>query len=371
MSKRGDNIHKRKDGRWEGRYKCGEKDDGSVKYRSVYGKSYKEVKSKLENSTPIVFDTTTKSSLTFSEILDLWMDNNRIRLKGGSINKYQNLIDTHIKPALGKVKISDISSTMINNFLMQKMQNGRLDGSGGLSASYVRSIMLVIKAAMNFAVKDEMCSPLKTPIYKPVHAKKEINILNRDQQKILENYLLNDINATKAGVFISLHTGLRIGEICALSWKDIDFDNRIIKVRHTVARIRDTESNNSKQTKLIIDTPKTISSTREIPISTTLMPILQFIHESSTSQYVVSDKIGFISPRTYEYRYRKMFAEIGITPVNYHALRHTFATRCIEAGVDVKSLSEILGHASVDITLNTYVHSSMEMKRAQLEKLSV
>lgn len=371
MSKRGDNIHKRKGGRWEGRYKCGEKDDGSVKYRSVYGKSYKEVKSKLENSSPIVFNTMPKSSLTFSEILDLWMDNNRIRLKGGSINKYQNLIDTHIKPALGKVKISDVSSTMINNFLMQKMQNGRLDGNGGLSASYVRSIMLVIKAAMNFAVKDEMCSPLKTPIYKPVHAKKEINILNREQQKILENYLLNDINATKAGVFISLHTGLRIGEICALSWEDIDFDNRIIKVRHTVARIRDTESNNFKQTKLIIDTPKTISSTREIPISTVLMPVLQSIHESSTSQYVVSDKIGFISPRTYEYRYRKMFAEIGITPVNYHALRHTFATRCIEAGVDVKSLSEILGHANVDITLNTYVHSSMEMKRAQLEKLSV
>lgn len=373
MSKRGDNIHKRKDGRWEGRYKKGRKPNGTIQYGSIYGKSYREVKKKLTNlptESPQIKLSQNRERI-FGEILTLWMENNQIRLKGGTINKYQNLIDAHIMPELGGVKLSALDSTRINGFLTQKMLSGRLDHTGGLSSSYVRSIMLIISSAMKYAVEEQMCLPLKTPICKPSSVKKDLSVLSRDEQKQLEKYLLLDLDPTKAGIFISLHTGLRIGEICALSWEDVDFQNHVLRVRHTIARVRNTDTCSTNSTCLIIDAPKTPASTRDIPISSALLPILTTISEQSTSKYVISDSDKFLSPRTYEYRYHKLLEKCGISSVNYHVLRHTFATRCIEAGVDVKSLSEILGHANVGVTLNTYVHSSMELKRSQLEKLSV
>lgn len=370
MSKRGDNIHKRKDGRWEGRYSKGRNHNGSIKYGSVYAKSYREVKDKLTVilAVPPQNLILRNRERNFGEVANLWMQNNRIRLKGASINKYQNLIDTHIMPELGGEKLSVFTTTMINSFLTQKLQEGRLDKKGGLSASYVRSIMHVISSILKFAVQEQMCLPLKSPICKPAVSKNDITILSLEEQKQLEKHLLSELNPAKAGILISLHTGLRIGEICALSWEDIDLENHIIRVRHTIARVQNTNANSPNATCLIIDSPKTKASIRDIPISSVLLPILVELI-TMTSKFVVSETNGFISPRTYEYRYHRLLDESGINSINYHALRHTFATRCIEAGVDIKSLSEILGHNNVGVTLNTYVHSSMEMKKTQLEKL--
>lgn len=179
MAKRGDNIRKRKDGRWEGRYKKGRAADGSIIYGSVYGKTYKEVKEKMASiiSHPLQLAAPKGQGKTFGEVLNLWMDNNRARLKGGTINKYQNLIDTHIMPELGLTKINELSATRINTFLDHKISKGRVDGSGGLSASYVRSIMLVINAAIKYAVSEQLCLPLKTPICKPSADKTELSML--------------------------------------------------------------------------------------------------------------------------------------------------------------------------------------------------
>lgn len=371
MAKRGDNIRKRKDGRWEGRYKKGRAADGSIIYGSVYGKTYKEVKEKMTSiiSHPLQPATPKGQGKTFGEVLNLWMDNNRARLKGGTINKYQNLIDTHIMPELGLTKINELSATRINTFLDHKISRGRVDGSGGLSASYVRSIMLVINAAIKYAVSEQLCLPLKTPICKPSVDKTELSILSSEEQKKLETSLLNNFDLTGAGIYISLHTGLRIGEVCSLAWNDIDMNKRVIHVRHTVARIR--SGNSAGSTILTIDTPKTKASKRDIPISSTLLPILLKLKTLSSKGFLLTGTSEFIKPRTFEYRYHKILDDCGIAPVNYHALRHTFATRCVEAGVDIKSLSEILGHGNVSVTLNTYVHSSLEMKRNQLEKLAI
>lgn len=372
MSKRGENIHKRKDGRWEARYRKGRNSAGNIIYGSVYGKTYREAKEKLIAISSAPKDTIKpiNQEHNFKEILCLWMENNRVRHKGATIKKYQYLIDRHILPELGDLKLSQITSTVINSFLTRKMENGKLDKSGGLSASYVRSIMLIINAALKFAVDEEMCQPLKSPVYKPVSQNNEITVLRIDEQKRLETHLISEIAPTQLGILISLHTGLRIGEICALSWEDIDIENRIIHVRHTVARIKSTDFSEGNSSKLIIDAPKTKASNRDIPIPSVLLPILKSNCTAASSKYVVSDTKDFVSPRTYEYRYHRLLEKCGIESVNYHVLRHTFATRCIEAGVDVKSLSEILGHSNVSITLNTYVHSSMEMKRTQLEKLN-
>ncbi len=371
MPKRTDNIHKRKDGRWEGRYKKGRYPDGTIIYGSVYGKSYKEAKEKLA-LVPKADDSVLikkRTEKTFADVFELWMENNRIRLKGATLNKYQNIIDTHIIPELGNYKLTQINATLINSFLTKKQESGRINGSKPLAPSYVRSIVLVINAAINFAVKEGLCQPLKTPINKPSEPKPDFVVLDFNEQKQLEQYLCTEITFETVGILISLHTGLRFGEVCALRWEDVDFINCIIKVRHTVARVKNYDETVSQKSKLIIDTPKTKSSKRDIPISSVLFPILCGLYDKATSEFVLSDNASFMKPRTYEYRFHRLLNEVGIASVNFHALRHTFATRCIEAGVDVKSLSEILGHANVSITLNTYVHSSMDMKRNQIEKL--
>ena len=370
MSRRGENIRKRKDGRWEARYPSGVNDKGQKTYSSVYGDTYKEAKEKRnwvlqhQNSYPKVLS----NKPLFSEILELWITDNRIHLKNATIYRYSYLIETHILPELGAIQVDQITSSTINAFLAKKLSDGRIDGRGGLSTAYVRSIMLVINSALQFATENRLCNPLLTQIHKPPLQSKELAVLSKDEQKKLESVLLTDMNETKLGIYISLYTGLRIGEICALSWEDIDIANRTIYVRHTLTRIRVIE-NGKTVTKNSIDTPKTKSSLRCIPICSTLAQVLNDYLPNVTSEYVVSNKAGFVSPRTFEYRYKKIMKESKISFINYHGLRHTFATRCIESGVDVKSLSEILGHANVSITLNTYVHSSMELKRAQMEKL--
>ncbi len=244
MAKRGDNIRKRKDGRWEGRYKKGRAVDGCIIYGSVYGKTYKEVKEKMAAiiSHPLQLATPKGQWKTFGEVLNLWMDNNRARLKGGTINKYQNLIDTHIMPELGQAKINELSATRINTFLNEKISRGRVDGSGGLSASYVRSIMLVINAAIKYAVSEQLCSPLKTPICKPSADKTELSILSAEEQKKLEASLLNNFDLTGAGIYISLHTGLRIGEVCSLAWNDIDMNKRVMLENHSSITAADVYS---------------------------------------------------------------------------------------------------------------------------------
>lgn len=366
MPRRGENIHKRKDGRWEGRIRMRNELTGVITSKSIYGKSYREVKNRVmlyakdpENqSVP-------KSKCTFEEVLRLWLSENRVRLKGGTVNKYYSIIHTQIIPGLGKVPIGALTTGMINSFLAEKLEQGRLKGTGGLSPSYVRTIMLVIKAAHHFAVENHLCAPLSGTIYKPSIPKKDIRILSREEQKLLEAQLRTESDALRVGIFLSLHAGLRLGEICALTWEDVDLEHRILYVRHTVARVMDRERNSV----FCIDTPKTKASFREIPISSVLHAILLKRRRTSEFQYVISDKKDFMNPRTFEQRFYRVMQKTSLQSMNFHALRHTFATRCIEAGVDVKSLSEMLGHSNAAITLNTYVHSSMELKRAQIEKL--
>lgn len=353
MPKRGDNIRKRKDGRWEGRYKKSRSSDGRIVYGSVYGKTYKEAKEKLASAAkyPLQPAASKRQEKTFGEVLNLWMDNNRARLKGGTINKYQSLIETHIMPELGEIKITELSSTKVNTFLESKMSKGRINGSGGLSPSYVRSIMLVVNAAIKYAVSEQLCVPLKTPICKPPAGKPELSVLTAVEQKKLETALLDQFDPTCAGIYLSLHTGLRIGEVCSLAWDDIDLNAGVIHVRHTVARVRCNDPAGS--TTLIIDTPKTKASKRDIPISSALLPVLLKLKDLSGKGFLLTGTGEFIKPRTFEYRYHKILKDCGIAPVNYHTLRHTFATRCVEAGVDVKSLSEMLGHGNVSVMIST------------------
>ncbi len=371
MPKRGENIHKRKDGRWEARFRTGVDPSGKITYGSVYAKTYKEAKEKQQeriNSITRKLPVNRKNPL-FVEVADLWMENNRLRLKGSTDCRYRNLLESHIIPDIGGRRIDLITGTEINAYLADKLQSGRIDNKGGLSPAYVRSIMLIINAVLTYAIDHDMRPPLQTKIYKPQAHKKELQILSPPEQSKLVSLCQSQLDPTAVGVLLSLYAGLRIGEICALEWGDIDFEAQLIYVRKTVVRVRVPEG--GSRSMLVIESPKTASSYRVVPLCSWLIPLLNEVRSNSISKYVVSTTLQFVSPRTYDYRYHRLLSLAELPGVNYHALRHTFATRCIEAGTDVKSLSEMLGHANAAVTLNIYVHPSMDTKRNQLEKLAL
>lgn len=371
MPKRGENIRKRADGRWEGRYKVETPLNAKTKYHSVYGKTYKEVKDKIRlilSQTALLNEKKQQQPILIKEAIIQWMNSNKSMHKGATEVRYEYLIEKHIIPELGDTPLSSVTSSLLTDFMNRKFEHGSLNGDGILSPAYVRSIMSVVVSVLQYAGNEGLCPPLHIKLQKPSIDKRERKVLSVFDQNRLEAALMHNIDATKLGILISLNTGLRIGEVCALSWNDIDFERQIFHIRTTVARVKSTEI--GVRSKLIIDKPKTKSSLRDIPISSKLLPVLVFMKNQSNGKYVVSADNRFVSPRTYEYRYHKILDAYNIPSVNYHTLRHTFATRCIEVGVDVKTLSEILGHASVSITLNTYVHSSIDLKRKQIEKLA-
>lgn len=375
MSRRGENIHKRKDGRWEGRYIKEYDLTGKAKYGSVYSKSYLDVKRKLtEKKQAIITNALPEkdSDIYLCEVLYLWLDNNRLSLREQTCSKYKRLIDTHIIPDIGSVKIKSITAVYINKFLYKKAENGRLDGKGGLSSSYVKTISFILNSSLKFAAQEGFCNLIIGEISKPTKNKStKLDVLSVSEQLTLEKYINENLDDKKLGVLLSLYTGLRIGEVCALKWEDIDFEEKTIHVRHTVSRITliDNTFSGSK-TKLQISEAKTFSSNRIIPIPEILYEIL-LNRRSSTKEFLLQGNIyPYTDPRTYQYAFHKYLKECGVRDINYHTLRHTFATRCIESGMDVKSLSEILGHSNVNITLNIYVHSSVELKRKQLETMT-
>lgn len=366
MPRKGENIRKRKDGRWEARYIASRDNYGKAIYRSVYGKTYTETKEKLkseqlERPEPKLIC----NYMSFKELLEQWLKNNKIRYKPSTYSKYKYMIDKHLTPMLGDMKVKDINTTIINAILAGKIKKGGLKDGQELAPSYVRTMALIINSALNYAVLEELCSPIKAEIIKPVVKSCRAVTLNKEEYKRLSQYCRENLNVTNIGILIALDTGLRIGEICALRWKDIDIDTRLLHVNHTVSRINDDRN----QCRWVLETPKTVSSLREIPLSKVLIHSLQQIYEQSDSDYIVSDHEAFINPRTFEYRYHKEMRKSQVTNVNFHTLRHTFATRCVEGGMDIKTLSEILGHSNVSITLNTYVHSSLELKKSQMEKV--
>ena len=199
------------------------------------------------------------------------------------------MIEWHIKPQLGSKRISSLSAPVINGFLFDKMNSGRIDGKGGLSASYVKTMAIIIASALKFAANEGYGQLPKGDIIKPPTTSRGIQILSLTAQQQFERAVINSIDETKAGIFIALYTGIRIGELCALAWEDIDLDSKIIHVRHTVSRIR-ANNGDSTHTELIIDDPKTKAAVRDIPISQILLPVLEKMKQQSTSKYVISNR---------------------------------------------------------------------------------
>lgn len=304
---------------------------------------------------------TKKTSITFESIFNEWLENKRRSLKKSSISTYTYLTKKYLFPQLKSLNLKQMEKydyTVISEDLEEDY-----------APKSVRDILVILKSILRYA-NDEYNSKIKVKkIVLPKLDSKPIDILSKNEKLNLEEYCIKEKSLKSIGILISMNTGMRIGEICALKWENIDLEKREIKVRYTLERIYNEDL---KKTEIIIDTPKSQKSIRNIPINNKLLKTLKSIsYRYNNNNFFLTGKDDkYMEPSVYRYNFKKILKKSKIkTEYKFHMLRHTFATSCISVGMDIKTLSELLGHASIEITLNLYVHSSYETKKKYLEKL--
>jgi len=371
MSKKGENIYKRKDGRWEARYIKSYNFDGTARYGYCYGKSYREAKEKVQREKSSLITTTTISAKNnsrkkFSDFCDEWLMVNKIRIKESTFVKYNTIIEKHIKSKLGGCYIQSLSTVLIEQFSQELLYVEEL------SPKTVKDILIVLNSVLKYSARQYQGPFPNIEVYYPKETKKEMRVLSKEEQVRLVEYLVCKMDECKFGTLLALLTGMRIGEICALKWENISIDDGIIKISSTMQRLKDFDINRSYKTKILISEPKSDTSTRIIPLNNFAINLCKKFQSSCPTAYILTGKpYEFIEPRTLQYKMEKYTKDCGLKDVHFHTLRHTFATRCVEVGFEIKSLSEILGHSSPQITLERYVHSSLELKRENMNKLSM
>lgn len=351
MSKRGENIYKRKDGRWEGRYL---KD--SKKYGYVYGKTYKEVKEKLSYARLNTEKQKDKTKLAV--LCDNWLIYKEQYIKESSFVKYKSILERHIKPYFNEIPVNKIDEHTIEAFAKNLTVKGYSGQTVKITLSVLESVFLYSKIDVSF----------KWII--PKKAQKEIHILSSNDRLKFEKYLLYGQDAYKIGILLSLYTGIRIGELCALKWEDIDLNAGTVKINATLQRIQDFKGISGNKTRIVITEPKTPSAKRTIPLPVFLIKKLKAVDPKNGSAFLLTGTERFTEPRALTYVFKKYLKESGVPDINFHALRHTFTTRCIENDFEPKALSEILGHSSVNTTLGIYNHPSLEYKRESINRLT-
>lgn len=296
-----------------------------------------------------------------------WNAQNVFRIKESSYNKYCYLINSNLIPYLGKYKIAELTTDILQRHIFFLL-NGD-DTQRPLSPKSVRDTISVLKLALRYAKSIGLEVPCDTSSLTVRMEKKELRVLTSTEYQKLVGYLVCSSNLKDAGILLTLFTGLRIGELCALTWENINLEDKYIYVTHTLQRIQDFSPNAVSKTKITITTPKSFSSKRIIPLPDFLTSYLTQFHQSNNAYFLTGDPSCFIEPRSMENHFKKLSTYLQIPNITFHTLRHTFATKCVESQFDIKSLSEILGHSSVNITLNRYVHPSLEAKREQMNRL--
>lgn len=291
------------------------------------------------------------------------------RVKPSTYGVFQTIIQSHIRPALGDVPLEKLGRSVVEQYVREKLKIGILDGKGGLSPKTVADHITLLRLIVRFAEEQGW---FKAPEFKGPKIKKPVTEIYSplDWQR-LEQYLRTHLDFPQLGVLLAMYTGLRIGEICGLRFSDIDPDTTVLSVQCTVIRIRNTEADTEQKTKVVITSPKTEASQRRIPLPTALIPMILHLRQLAVSEaaFVITGTERLMESRTFYRKYQSMQQFCGISDYSFHALRHTFATRCIENGCDPKTLSDLLGHANIRMTLERYVHPSFDAKRTVVEGL--
>lgn len=374
MARHGENIYKRKDKRWEARVRVGSDENGRTLYKSIYGTSYMDCKKKIKTLLTVQEDDSPPNPTFkgFGKISREWQQSIKPLVKESTYSAYTYILDHYIKKYFFQRDMRDITSDIVEHFVHTLLQSGVKKGRSGLSVRTVNNVLSVLRSIFRFAEKQyaikNPAKELRTPPEKPI----QDQVLTLSEWEALSRGMELGGNTTEIAIAIAMYTGMRIGELCALQVGDIDLKEKVIHVRRTVQRIRDAENPDGRRTRVITDVPKSYNSLRNIPIPEVLYERLERLCTGKKEDVYLFGIDGerALEPRTLQYRYRAFLKQRGLRYINFHALRHSFATRCVERNVDVKTLSEILGHSSVKITLERYVHSSMEFKRHQINRLN-
>ncbi|MUV05057.1 tyrosine-type recombinase/integrase [Flavobacterium rakeshii] len=295
------------------------------------------------------------------ELIDLWKADKKQYVKKSSYAAYLLLTENHLLPAFGQKK--EIEETDVQSFVLQKLDSG-------LSQKTIKDILIVLRMILKFGAKKKWINYTPFDIQFPtVRESQSMEVLSRADQKKIMNYIQEHFTFRNLGVYICLSAGMRIGEVCALTWEDIDTDSGVINVRRTIQRIYVVEDG-VRRTELILDTPKTKNSIREIPLSKDLLRILKpFKKIVNPSFFVLTNDVKPTEPRTYRSYYKNLMRDLNMPELKFHGLRHSFATRCIESNCDYKTVSVLLGHSNISTTLNLYVHPNMEQKKKAIEQM--
>ncbi|MCI5900277.1 MAG: site-specific integrase [Hominisplanchenecus sp.] len=374
MGRHGENIHKRKDGRWEARVIQSHDFSGKAKYRYFYGKTYLEAKKKKNQFLADRREISDRGKhgseqrIRFGQVLFEWLSFRKGTIKESTYVNYLRLIEKHLNPELGNLYLSGITSEILERYLKNKLCNGRLDGKGGLSPKTVSDMRSVIRMVIEYANQQHYPCYTERDVYCPKSRQPNIRVLTRQEQEKLEDFLFQQQDPLCFGVLTALYGGLRIGEVCALKWGDFHFESGTLRINKTLIRIQDVTPNAVSKTKLLIETPKTDAANRVIPLPEFLMSYLQQFQKAPDC-YLLTGTERYLEPRRCLMKYKQLLQRAGMEEITFHTLRHTFATRCVENGFDAKSLSEILGHANVNTTLQRYVHPSLEQKKEQMNML--
>ena len=298
---------------------------------------------------------------TVREIAGAWKEYKRPYVKQSTMAAYVLILENHILPCLGDK--DSLYEQEVQAFVLQKLEKG-------LSIKTIKDILIVLKMVMKFGVKNEWMNYYEWDIKYPTSTgNKELEVLSVANHRKILSYIQSHFTFTGLGIYISLSTGLRIGEICALKWSDINVIDGTITVSRTIERIYIIEGE-KKHTELVINTSKTKNSCREIPMSKELLAMIKPLKKVLNDDfYVLTNNERPTEPRTYRNYYNNLMVKLNIPKLKYHGLRHSFATRCIEAGCDYKTVSVLLGHSNISTTLDLYVHPNMEQKKRCITKM--
>jgi len=298
---------------------------------------------------------------TIKEVSALWKADKKQYVKQSTLSAYTLILENHILPEFGdKMKLAE---TDVQEFTLRKLQSG-------LSQKTVKDILIVLKMIQKFGAKAGILPFAEWDIKYPTeHKKQELEVLSVTNQRRIMQYAKENFTFRNLGIYICLSTGMRIGEICALKWGDINLATEMISVNRTIERIYIIEKG-MKHTELVIGTPKTKNSIRDIPMSRELLKIIRPLKKVMNDDfYVLTNEAKPTEPRTYRNYYKQLLKQLNIPNLKFHGLRHSFATRCIESQCDYKTVSVILGHANISTTLNLYVHPNMEQKKKCINKM--
>lgn len=360
MARHGENIRKRKDGRWEGRYLVYDEEKERKRYHSVYARSYNEVREKLTEQRNRLRNQSAESKgliepdhIKLNDMAQEWLVEIKEKRKQSTYVKYSLLCHNYLEKYFKDIMLSELNDAFVRTKI-----------SDHLSDSVYKSIYCILNQILKY-VSRQYCVTMPVLERTASETKKEpVKVLAKSEQKKLIVASYSEMDLFKMAVLICLFTGLRLGELCALKWSDIDFENKILMVRRTVQRLN--VEGGATKTLLVESSPKSACSKREIPLADTALEL--FVKFQNDKEYVFGGEKP-MEPRSLQYHFKKILEEAEISDKNFHILRHTFSTNCIESGADVKSLSEMLGHSDVQITLNRYVHPSMDVKRQYMDQL--